>query len=84
MIKSGCIAHYADWAYQTKHNDDVFYLFDRKEINNKIQGNLDEQIKVIDKLCKDNDYLSVKPNIKFRNNTHWIDTDNCTLNIKEP
>jgi hypothetical protein len=84
MIKSGCIAHYADWAYQTKHNDDVFYLFDRKEINNKIHGNLDEQIKVIDKLCKDNDYLSVKPNIKFRNNTHWIDTDNCTLNIKEP
>lgn len=84
MIKSGCIAHYADWAYQTKYNDDVFYLFDRKEINNKIHGNLDEQIKVVDKLCKDNDYLSVKPNIKFRNNTHWIDTDNCTLNIKEP
>lgn len=81
MIKSGCTNHYADWAFQTKHNDDVFYLFDR-EINVKIHSNLDEQIKIIDKLCNDNDYRIVEPNIKFRNNTNWIDTDNCALNIK--
>jgi hypothetical protein len=83
MIKSGCIDHYSDWAYQTKHNDDVFYLFDRKEINNKIHGTLDEQIGIIEKLCDDNDYRNAEPNIKFRNNTHWIDTDHCSLNIKD-
>ncbi|ABX13356.1 hypothetical protein [Nitrosopumilus maritimus] len=82
MIKSGCAFSFEEWAYQTNHNDDVFYLFDRAEINTKIHDNLDEYVPVIDKLCNDNDYLNVKPNIKFRNNTHWIDTDHCTLNRK--
>ncbi|MCV0367634.1 MAG: hypothetical protein K5798_10295 [Nitrosopumilus sp.] len=82
MIKSGCAFTHDKWAYLTEHNDDVFYLFDRTELDKKISGNLDEQIKIIDKLCEDNDYHSVKPNIKFRNNTHWIDTNNCALKLK--
>ena len=82
MIKSGCAFTYDQWAYLTEHNDNVFYLFDRKEINDKIHGDLDEHVKVIDKLCEDNDYVDIKPNIKFRNNAHWIDTDHCTLNKK--
>ena len=75
LTSSVCSTNYSEWAYKTKANDDVFYVFEKMEIFQ------DRQLKrVLDRCEENNPNRSVT---YFENYTHSITSASCEWVVKE-
>ncbi|MCE2506414.1 MAG: hypothetical protein J4F36_08110 [Nitrosopumilaceae archaeon] len=74
LKNSKCTENYSEWAYKTKANDDVFYVFEQMD---KYQDRkLD---RVLDRCEEQNPNKSIR---YFENYTHSINSESCEWNIK--